>query len=50
MLCVIPNISKDAKDHLDSDHIKQVNDVINTIFSGAYEGEMAVTLDLFWTE
>ena len=50
MLCVIPNIRKDAKDHLDSDHIKQVNDVINTIFSGAYEGEMAVTLDLFWTE
>ena len=28
MLCVIPHISKDAKDNLDSDHWKQVNDEI----------------------
>ena len=50
MLCVIPHISKDAKDHLYSDNRKQDNNVINTLFSGASEEEMAVTLDLFWTE
>ena len=37
MLCVIPHIRKDAKDHSYSDHRKQVNNVINTLFSGAYE-------------
>ena len=37
MLCVIPHIRKDAKDHPDSDHRKQVNNVINTLFSGASE-------------
>ena len=50
MLCLIPHIRKDAKDHSNSDHRKQVNNVINTLFSGAYEWEMAVTLDLFWTD
>ena len=47
MLCVIPHIRKDAKDHSESDHWKQVNNVINTLFSGASEEEMNVTLDLF---
>ena len=50
MLCVIPHICKDAKDHSDSDHRKQVNNVIKTLFSGASEEEMAVTQDIFWTE
>ena len=50
MLCVISHISKDAKDHSYSDHRKKVNNVINTLFSGASEEEIAVTLDLFWTE
>ena len=50
MICVIPHILKDAKYHSDSDHRKQVNNVINTLFSGASEEEMAVTLDLFWAD
>ena len=50
MICVITHIRKDAKYDSDSDHIKQVNNFINTLFSGAYEEEMPVTLDLFWTE
>ena len=50
MLCVIPQIRKDAKDHSDSDHRKQVNNFIKTLFSGASEEEINVTLDLFWTE
>ena len=49
MLCVIPHIRKDAKDHSDSDHMNQVNNFINTLFYGSSEEEMAVTLDLFWT-
>ena len=50
MLCVIPHIRKDAKDHSDRTHRKQVNNVIKTLFSGSSEEEMNVTLDLFWTE
>ena len=50
MLCVITNIRKDSKDHSDSDDRKQVNNFIKTLFSGASEEEMAVTLDLFWTD
>ena len=50
MLCVIPHIIKDAKYHSDSDHRKKVNNVINTLFSGASEEEMAVILDLFWAD
>ena len=48
-LCAIPHIRKGAKDHSDSYHSKQVNNVINTLFYGASEEEMAVTIDLFWT-
>ena len=50
MLCVVPHILKDATDHLDSDHRKNFNNVIKTLFSGSSGGEMAVTLELFWTE
>ena len=50
MLCVIPHICKYAKDHSDSDHMKQVNNFINTLFNEASEEQMAVTIDLFWTE
>ena len=32
VLCVIPHIRKDAKDHYYSDHIKQVNNLIKTLF------------------
>ena len=37
MLCAIPHIRKDAKDHSDSDHRKQVNNVIKTLFYEASE-------------
>ena len=47
MICFIPHICKDAKYHSDSDHRKQVNNVISTLFSEESEDEMAVTLDLF---
>ena len=50
MLCVITHIRKDAKDHSDSDHRKQINNVINILFSGASEDEMSVTQDIFRTE
>ena len=43
MLCVIPNIRKDAKDDLDRDHRKQVNNVIRTLFYGVPEEEMDFT-------
>ena len=50
MLCVIPHICKDSKDHSDRNHRKQVNNVIKRLFSGSSEEEMNVTLDMFWTE
>ena len=50
MLFVIPHIRKYAKYHSYSDHRKHVNNVIKTLFSGASEEEMDVTIDLFWTE
>ena len=50
MLFVIPCIRRDAKDYSDSDHRKQVRNVIKTLFSGAYEEEMSVTQEIFWTE
>ena len=50
MLCVITHIQKDAKYHSDSDHRKQVNNVIKSLLSGTSEGEMAVTQDIFWIE
>ena len=49
MLCVIPQIFKDASDHSDIDHRKQVNNFIKTFFRGLYEDEFHFTLDLFWT-
>ena len=30
--------------------MKQVNNVIKTLINGAFEDEMAVTLDIFWTD
>ena len=50
MLCIILHISKDEKDHSDIDNRKQVNNFIKTLFYGASEEGMDVTLDLFWTE
>ena len=49
MLCVIPHIRKDAKDHSDRNHRKQVNNVIKTLFYGSSEEEINVNLDIFWT-
>ena len=43
MLFVITHIFKDAKDNSDSDHRKQVNNVIKKIIHGASEDEMDVT-------
>ena len=50
MLCVIPHIIIDAKDHSDRNHRKQVNNAIKRLFSGSSEEDMNVTLDMFWTE
>ena len=50
MLCVITHIHKCAKDHSDSDHRKQVNNVITALFSGASEEEMDVTQDISCTK
>ena len=50
LLCVIPNIRIDTKDHSDRNHRKQVNNVIKRLYSGSSEEEMNVTLDMFWTE
>ena len=50
MLCFIHHIRKDAKDHSDSDHRKQVNNAIKTLFHEVPEEEMNVTPDIFWTE
>ena len=49
MLCVIPHIRRYAIYNSDSNHRKQVNNVIKTLFSGASEEEMSVTKDIFWT-
>ena len=50
MICVIPHIRKDAKYHSDSDHRKQVNNIIKILFHGVPKEKMAVTQDIFWTE
>ena len=50
MICVIPHICKDAKDNYDSDHRKQVNNFIKTIFHGSSEEKNDVTQDIFCTE
>ena len=50
MLCVIPHILIDAKDHSDRNNRKKVNNVIKILFSGSSKEEMNVTLDMFWTE
>ena len=43
ILCVIPNIFKDASDHLYSDQIKKVSNLIKTFFRGLYEDELHFT-------
>ena len=37
MLCVILHTRKDAKDRSDIDNMKQVINVINTLFSGSFK-------------
>ena len=50
ILCVIPHIFKDAKDHSDTYNRKQANNLINTFFSGLSEDDIYFTQDIFWTE
>ena len=50
MLCVIPQIHKDEKDHSDSDDRNQVNNFMKKIFHGVPEEKMAVTQDIVLTE
>ena len=50
MLCVITHIHKYASDNSDGDSIKQVNNVIKTLFYAWSEDKLHVTLDLFWTD
>ena len=50
MLCVIPHICRDAKDHSNIDQRKQVNNVIKTLFHGVPEDEISFTQNMFWTE
>ena len=50
MLCVIPHIFKDAKNHSDIDYRKQVNNVIKMLLNGLSEDKMSDTQDIFWTE
>ena len=50
MIYVIPHIRKYTKDHSYSDHRKQVNNSIKTIFHGVSEYEMDVTQVTFWTD
>ena len=50
MLCVIAKIKKRASDHSYSDHRKQSNNVIKTIFYGLSEYEFDFTLELYWNE
>ena len=48
MLFVITHSRKVAKYTSYSDHRKQVNNLIKTMFYGLSEDKMAVTPDLFW--
>ena len=50
MICFIPHIRKDSKNHSDSDYRKQVNFIIKTLFRVLPEDEMAVTQDILWTD
>ena len=50
MLCVIPHICKDSKDNSYCDQRKQFNNVIKKLLYGAFEEEMSVTLDIFFTD
>ena len=50
MLCVIYHLQESKKYHSDSEHRKQVNNIIKTLFHELSVYEMAVTKDLFWTE
>ena len=50
MLYVIPHIHKGARYHSESDHKKNINNLIKILFHGLYVYKMAVTQDLFWSE
>ena len=50
MLCVIHHIRKGEIDHSDSDHRKQLKNLIKTLFHRLYEDKSNFTLYLFWTD
>ena len=50
VLCVIPPILKDLKDHSDSDHRKQVNKVIKKLSHVLSLDKMSVTQGMFWAD
>ena len=50
MLCVITHILNDERYFSDSDHRKQVINVIKKLFHGLSEDEIAVIQDIFQTE
>ena len=50
MIFVIPHIHNDVKYHSNSDHRKQVNNVIKSLFFGQSDDEIDISQDNFWTE
>ena len=50
ILCVIPQIREDVFKNSKINHMKQVNTVINILFSGLSKKELHETLDTFWSE
>ena len=48
VLSIIPHICKDSSGNSDGDNMKQVNNVIKTLFYGLSEDEFHVNPDLFW--
>ena len=49
-MCVIPHICKYVFDYSDGNHIKQVNNVIKTLFHGVSDDVMNYTLDKCFSE
>ena len=50
MLCVIPQIFKDASDNSDNDNRKQVKNLTKKLSYGLSDDELHFNIDLFWKE
>ena len=48
MICVIPHICKDVLENSDGNNMKQVNNVIKTLFHGLSDDEMSYNIDTWW--